>query len=343
MANVVQIVIKALDQTKAAFVGPIKNLEDLGKRAETASKVLLGVGVAAAGGLSVLVKNAIDAAEEVGKMSEKVGVSTENLSTLATNSEKLQSLGDAFRHLNKAIAENDPVVTQFTKGQRDTYQAFLNLSDVFNAYSDGAGKTTLASKAFGKEVGVDMIPLLNKGSQGIKDLQEKNRALGSEIDSNTSKQAREFNKVLSDLRVSFQGIALGIAKEILPALNDLSKWFSDQQNKSLDDTWVGVLLRAVKGTAYTAKAAGQAVADLAAAAGQAAGDPNNRAAIDKMFDTMKDNAKKNASAIYDAFAGTNKKIAEDSEKTTGNKPELFFRRGRRQSRIRRRTDEVKGH
>ena len=64
---------------------------------------------------------------------------------------------------------------------------------------DGAGKTALAIKLFGKS-GADLIPLLNQGRAGIKELTDEAAKLGIVISTETAAKAEQFNDTLKNYR-----------------------------------------------------------------------------------------------------------------------------------------------
>lgn len=80
-----------------------------------------------------------------------------------------------------------------------------NVADRFRGMPDGAQKAALALKLFGRS-GTDMIPLLNKGREGIEELREEFEASGAAL----SEQALEEAKLYSWTKKR-----VGLAKEAL--------------------------------------------------------------------------------------------------------------------------------
>ena len=60
----------------------------------------------------------------------------------------------AFKALGISVKDNEGNL-------RSSEEVFLDVADKFSKMEDGAGKTTLAIKLFGKS-GADLIPLLNQ-------------------------------------------------------------------------------------------------------------------------------------------------------------------------------------
>jgi len=83
MKNRAQLLITAVDQTRGAFDSIKRNLGDLGNAARSINGLLgtLGLAVSAAG-LGALVKSSLDSADSLSKLSQRVGITVESLSTL---------------------------------------------------------------------------------------------------------------------------------------------------------------------------------------------------------------------------------------------------------------------
>ena len=109
MANIVEIVIKAVDQTSKGLSAPITNLASLEKVLNKVSPAALAVAGAVVGGFTAMVGSSINLADETSKLAQKLGMSTESLSTLGyaadlsgVSSEGLQT---SLRKLNLSIVE----------------------------------------------------------------------------------------------------------------------------------------------------------------------------------------------------------------------------------------------
>jgi hypothetical protein len=104
---------------------------------------------------------------------------------------------------------------------RPTEEVLLDLADAFAAMPDGAEKSALAVKLFGKS-GVELIPFLNQGRAGIEQLKQKFKELGLEISGDTARAAEKFNDTLDTVKQALQGIAMKVAEAALPALQRLA-------------------------------------------------------------------------------------------------------------------------
>ena len=115
-------------------------------------------------------------------------------------------------------------VTDSDGNLRSSQDVFLDVADKFSKMEDGAGKTALAIKLFGK-AGADLIPLLNKGRDGITEITDKAASLGIIIGGETAAKARLFNETLKDISAASQGLALLAAENLLPVLQKIAEAF----------------------------------------------------------------------------------------------------------------------
>ena len=83
VSNRAQLLITAVDETRGAFDSIKRNLGDLGNVARSLGGLLSGLGVAvSAAGLASMVKSSLESADSLSKLSQRVGITVESLSTL---------------------------------------------------------------------------------------------------------------------------------------------------------------------------------------------------------------------------------------------------------------------
>ena len=244
--NKTQIIITAKDETRAAIASAQQGLQAL-----TTSAAGLGLqlgalgGAASLGGLALMAKQAIDAADGLGKMAQKVGVSVESLSALEyagkLSDVSLEQLGTGLKKLSVNLnevatnADGDAAaafkaigvsVTDAEGRLRNADEVFADVADAFAGMKDGAGKTALAVALFGK-AGSDLIPMLNAGADGLRDMRGEAEALGLVFTGDTAKQAEAFNDNLTRLAEASRGFGNEVATIVLPTLGALSQEFVD--------------------------------------------------------------------------------------------------------------------
>lgn len=284
-------------------------------RALNATKNALGAlgGALAVRSIVQITQASLDAQDQLYKMSQRVGVTVESLSALnyaATLSDvSLESLGGALAKMNKAMAETQTgtgeakdafralgiSVTDSTGNLRATEDVFADLADKFASMEDGAGKTALAMKIFGRS-GAELIPLLNAGRSGLREMADEARRLGVLLDGESAKAAERFNDNMTRMGTALRGIRDQIVIGLVPTLDDLANSFRETSIES--EKWrdvgtdIGEVLKAVAvaalSTASFIQRVGNAIGGLAAAAAQAA-DFDFRGALQTVKDIKADN------------------------------------------------------
>ncbi len=217
----------------------------------TAAKALkMGRNLALAAGtatvaIGALVKVAIDQADTMSKAAQRSGVTTEALSRLAWAGElsdvALESLtGSMYRLANgmaaaasgkdkdlAAIFSGLGIAITDAEGRlRSADLVMVDLAEIFANLENGADKTALAVKLFGRS-GAELIPLLNNGRKGLADVAAEADRLGITISTDMGRSAEAFNDNLTRVQATARGIALKVAKEVLPSLERLSEKLAD--------------------------------------------------------------------------------------------------------------------
>lgn len=223
----------------------VKGIEgDLNKMAKAAIANAAVLGTAITAGLA----KAIARAGEFDDMAQKVGASTEELSALGFAAERegvkldqlTTSLGKLTKTLSAAAAGSKEQETLLkalgisattADGQlRGTTSVLLDIAEVFEKLPDGATKSDIAMKLFGKS-GMSLIPLLNQGADGIEELTKQAERLGLVVSTDTAKAADDFGNNLFVLQQSMVGLANQVAAELLPNLVTLSSQMIDNGEK----------------------------------------------------------------------------------------------------------------
>lgn len=233
---------KQLEQSKRRADKVLSDLDRRMQRVQRIATRMAGVLATAFAGRALvnLGQQAINAAEKVGQLAQQVGVSAETMSALGYAAEQngmsMEELGRAFRNVAPNMQSATQGPTDFTRALdalniswRDAHGNFRKADDLlvevaeqFAQMEDSAGKTALAMKIFGEEMGPKLIPLLNQGRDGIKELKEEAKRLGLVIDDDTVEAATRFNAVLTRLNKIFQGVIATTMSKLLPAFSALA-------------------------------------------------------------------------------------------------------------------------
>lgn len=219
---------KDAEDAKRTVQGTIRDMQS------TVKAGLGALGISLSGAAFVgMVRGAIDAADQLGKLSEKSGIAVESLSGLKLAAElgdvDFQTLSKGLRAFNVSLVEAQ---NQSSKSSRlfkalgvdinaGPYQAFRQFADAIAQLPDGELKTAAAMEIL-KKAGAEWIPVLNQGSAGIDEAQRKAEALGIAVGPQFSKDAREFNDNMKLLGKSSTSLGMSIANSVMPALTEMT-------------------------------------------------------------------------------------------------------------------------
>ena len=203
--------------------------------------LIAGASIAALGvGMTALVLPVARVGDEFFKLSQKTGVSVEALTALdyaaKLSDVTTEGLTKALQKLSIAMfdsrfegAEGSKVLkalgvaaTDTTGQMRPTEAVLLDLAEKFARMPDGADKAALAVKLFGKE-GLEIIPFLNQGREGIAALMDEAQRLGLVMSEDVARASEAFNDNLTRLSAIFEGVQRQIGAAVIPILADFTE------------------------------------------------------------------------------------------------------------------------
>jgi len=228
--------------------GAVKAIERVRKELgalDSVSKAAFSLGGAiSAAGLVAYTKSIIDAADALNEMSERTGISVENLGRLqyAAKLSGVESdqLGKSLQALSGEIVAaaggSESAIAKFkrlgvsvldttTKQIRPANAVLLDLADAFALLPEGTERSARAAELFGAKLGGVMVPFLAQGRAGIEALGDEIERLGGLMSAETAKAAAEFNDNLDRLKTTASAAGISIANALLPTLNKLTNEF----------------------------------------------------------------------------------------------------------------------
>ena len=252
-----------LEQSEKAAQKWRSKTESAVKGVATSFKTL-AIGAAIAVGMAKATRaitGAVDEMDRLSKTAQKIGVTTEALSSLEyaakladVSSESLQtgmvklvrSMSDAASGTERTQKVFKALGVQYqdsTGKLRKADDVFREISQRLSEMEDGSTKTAIAVELFGRS-GANLIPLLNEGESGLKAMAEEASNLGLVISTEAGKAAEEFNDNLTRLGAAVDGAANKVAAELLPDMVELSNQVVQMAN---DPAFVSGLATAIRG------------------------------------------------------------------------------------------------
>lgn len=213
-------------------------------------KAIAGV-AAALGAIRIVefVRDTIEATDEIGKLAQKTGASTEALSILAvaasTADLSQQELGDGLKFLSRSLTELNGNVPKAVEAfgalglsAKDLKglsldQVLVKVANAQEKFGDGAGKAAALMQIFGRN-GTALIPLLHDLSNGGFDqAAQKAKDLGLVVGGDAAKAAQDFDDALTTLKNSLKGVVIAftpLVKQIADLTTKVAEFVSQHQN-----------------------------------------------------------------------------------------------------------------
>lgn len=155
------------------------------------------------------------AAEQNGASMEQMNTALERVAKLAADAAGGGTQANAtFNAMGIAVRDSNGHL-------KDSSTLLLEIADKFKGYADGAGETALASAIFGRSVGPDLVPMLNLGSTGIKELGDQLRGVNGIMTTEQAAAGDKFRDSLNLLLKATGGVGDAIGITLIPALTRL--------------------------------------------------------------------------------------------------------------------------
>lgn len=201
------------------------------------------VGQAVGDTMGRILDSTIKAADGYRKLSEKTGASIEFLSRFTEAADDVfissESVNSALNIFAKKIGGIEDAMDgsgvsagAFAAKLREIgvtsdnmEEALLQVADRFKEMPNGTDKAALAVQLFGKQ-GAELIPILNKGRDGIKEMGDAAEALGLTMDTKTSKAVERLKQRQDAFNDTIKGTETRLGKELIPTFLD---WTEAQQ------------------------------------------------------------------------------------------------------------------
>jgi hypothetical protein len=226
----------------SSITSAFKNIADAGGGVAGTTTGIIGAFVAAGVAADGLAIHAGLSAAKIGELSKATGVSVPTLSLLGdiagTVGIGVDQMGKALERMDRsalAAAQQGPkasnayrdlgiAVTDTTGAMRPAEAIFNDVAKRFSEMADGPQKTALAIKIFGR-AGAEMIPLLDEGGAKLAALEEHFSKLGATVDEATAASGEELKTNMALMQGAFQGVENELAKQLVPALNEVADEF----------------------------------------------------------------------------------------------------------------------
>lgn len=232
---------------KLSFEFDSKGLDKFNKGMKEASKAIAVVATATAGASAAIFAFTNKIAkqnDEIGKISQRIGITSQALSELGfvaeLNGSSVNSMNSSLERLAKVASEAyrgvgtgletfamlGVSVTNANGKIKDTDDLLLNVADAISKLNSQSEKIELLSN-----IGIDSSLLLTieQGSKAILNQRKELEQLGFVLDKNATAYSAKFNNEMLKVNTVIKGVASSVGtklmKQIIPMIDAFLKWF----------------------------------------------------------------------------------------------------------------------
>lgn len=199
---------------------------------------IVGGATAAASGLTALATSSAATADNVDKMSQKIGVSREayqELDFICSQSgmevDKLQSgMKSLVSAMDGAASGTKSNIEQFSKlgisvtdangNMRGSEEVMWETLSALQGMENQTEKARLATELFGKS-GTELMPLLNGASGSIEEMKQKAHDLGLVLSDESIDAGVSLTDTMDQMKRSLSGVVTRLGAELMPVLQQV--------------------------------------------------------------------------------------------------------------------------
>jgi len=226
----------------------------------------LGLGLGAAQ-LVGFVRSAINAGDQMVKLSQQVGIATQNIAGLQLSFRQggvnASEMSMAMARLVDGMSKQTDAYKKLNLTSTDTLGALSEVADIFQKMPDGAEKSALAYDLFGRS-GMKLIPVLNQGAAGLQSYIDLSQKLGMVVTTDVGKKFELYNDTLDTVSAAMSGLANQAAIAIIPALQSVADALLSAFTSGSVQRGIDTMIEAVKILGIVL--AGKLIASIAAMA-----------------------------------------------------------------------------
>ena len=227
------------------LAGKFSNGLNNAAKAATVAIAAIGTATVTVGkGLLNMAEKSAETADRIDKLSAKIGISKQSfqewdyiMGQNGMDVEKLQvgvktltSQMDAASNGNKsAISTFEQLKLSWEDGNGKLKSQEQMLNEAIMALANmenGTEKARLATELFGK-AGIEMMPMLNNGAQGITELKNRAHELGLVMSDDAVSAGVKFGDTMDDLKKSFGAIGTQLGSSVIPIFQELADTLID--------------------------------------------------------------------------------------------------------------------
>lgn len=215
-----------------------KQFSGLGKTAKNVAKVGVAGIVAIGAGAVATTKKVAETTDNIDKMSQKLGLSTESYQewdyVMSQAGVEIDSMSMGLKTMTNLVESGSDAFDDLGVATKNTDGTFRKQEDIFDdtikalqGMEEGVEKTALAQEIFGRN-GQDLLPLLNSSAESTEELKNQAQELGLVLNDETIQAGVDMTDSMDTLERSFSAVFTQLASALLPSMLDLSNWLTNE-------------------------------------------------------------------------------------------------------------------
>ncbi len=237
---------KDLDKAQQLSLDSAKEIERSFTRVSGVIVTELG---AAATAITAAVAGAIENADKMGILAHQAGLTADQFTALAyaanLSDVSAETLNSALVNLSKNLEKSNQETQEGAAAHtalatlysgsiptfKNTNDAFLDIVQRLHDLGPGYQQTALASQIFGRQLGAQLVPMLDS-KKGMAELAEEAKSLGVVISDDLANKANQLDDTVLKIEDGLKGLALRVAVDLLPYLQKLADQFLDSEKNA---------------------------------------------------------------------------------------------------------------
>ena len=256
--NIIEVLIRARDQSAAAMQAAGKNVSAFATRIKSLGPMITAAAAAMAYATARIITSTAKWGDEIAKNAKRLEVTTEFLSEMEhaakLSGAEMANLNAGLRRMARSASDASfglmtqkrafdslgVSVTDSTGRLKSVEALFTEVADKISRMDDATRKAAVAQEIFGRG-GTELLVLLNQGADGLKKMREEAVRLGGSLSPEQAKKFEEFADSVTRIQTAWKGLLIefssGATERMVDTLNNLAEIMGRYKREGL---WGGI-------------------------------------------------------------------------------------------------------
>jgi len=244
-----QLKVEGEEKVNAALNNVGKSVNNMSANFKKAGLAITAIGAAMAVTLTKMVTSYADAGDQVAKMAQRTGLSTEELSRLRFMADRsgtsIETLETGLKRMSKTLYDAKAGLSTAVRTLENLglsledleamspEERFYAIASALADVKDPGERAALAMDMFGR-AGTMLLPMLEGGREGIAALRGEAEKFAPIFSEEAAGACADFNDAITDLKASFAGIIAEFTQTILPTITDFIEKAAEAISKVIE-------------------------------------------------------------------------------------------------------------